>query len=257
MKKITGIFLVVSVSVYAAQTPLNNGLLQSDLNANGKNFTNVTALKLTNGATVTGLTLHGDGSGLTGVVLQSGGFATNLTATNVMFWGSHVGGTPGISLTLSNSELVLSAGTSQFKWNNVQNNGGEGDIVGPQGQSIEWNPNGELAFLDSGDENFFMNATAGITMGTTSGQFNIPVDGGINWLGSATGDGAGIINLSATNAASVFSIGTNILFYPTGSNFITCTNGMSGIWNSNGVATYVRTSTKGSKGYTDHLLFAH
>ena len=34
-------------------------------------------------------------------------------------------------------------------------------------------------------------------------------------------------------------------------------NGLSGLWNSNGVATWLRTSQKGSTSFTDHLLFLH
>jgi hypothetical protein len=52
---------------------------------------------------------------------------------------------------------------------------------------------------------------------------------------------------------------TNAVFYPwnstTGPTWIT--NGASGIWNSNGVITLLRTSLAGQTTYTDHLLFAH
>ena len=38
---------------------------------------------------------------------------------------------------------------------------------------------------------------------------------------------------------------------------VSVTNGLSGMWNSNGVADYWRTSLAGSTNFTDHLLFSH
>ena len=38
---------------------------------------------------------------------------------------------------------------------------------------------------------------------------------------------------------------------------VSVTNGLSGMWNSNGVADYWRTSVAGSTNFSDHLLFSH
>ena len=207
-------------------------------------------------------TTNSDGT-YNGTVVNAGGLTNNdsraVAFTNngmVWYWNPT---TNGVAVWIGTN--TVGVGTPLFcviSSNRVNSAVGVGRIPVWAQTSI----NGMLHLVSCYSDNAIYCGQGFVSSGAANGSYLKP-DAKSGWYigngASQSGTLTGTNNL--TIGGNLFLMGslepTNGLVVVTNSGPLGVTNGLSGPWNSNGIADYWRTSVAGSTNFTDHLLFSH